>query len=130
MTDPSTATREEVTAAVGKWRELREERLAADKVAAELKKQENEVKQFIISALIAQKYEGIVLGQRITGLSEKEQPVVTERSVFEDFVLKEKALHLLQFRISAPAIREMQEAGIVIPGVGSEMLYDLFDRKA
>jgi uncharacterized protein YehS (DUF1456 family) len=128
--NPTTATREEVTANIVAWRAIREERLAADKVADALKKQENELKQFIISALLAQKYEGIVSAQRVTGVSTKEQPVVKDRTAFEKFVLKKKALHLFQFRISAPAICEMQDAGVVIPGVESEKLYDLFDRKA
>lgn len=130
MNDPTTATREEVTKAVGEWRRLREERLAADKIAEALKKEENVQKQFILSALIAQKYEGIVLDGRITGVSDKDQPVVKDRQAFEKFVLKKKALHLLQFRLSTAAVREMQEAGVDVPGVENETIHDLFDRKA
>lgn len=130
MIDPTVATREEVTAAVGEWRRLREERLAADKIAEALKKEENVQKQFILSALIAQKYEGIVLDGRITGVSDKDQPVVKDRQAFEEYILRNKALHLLQFRISTAAVRELKDNDISVPGVDFETIHDLFDRKA
>lgn len=130
MIDPTNATREQVTEVVAQWRQKKEERLAADKVADALKKEENALKEFLISAFIAQKYEGILCDGRVTGASPKEIDVVTDRQEFEKFLLKKKALHLLQFRISAPAIREMREAGVDVPGIGTEKVYDLFDRKA
>lgn len=130
MTTPETATREEITAKVIEWRNKRAERLAADKVAEALKKEESELKQFLISAMLKQKYEGLVVDGRITGASTKEQPVVTDRETLERYILDNRMLSLLQFRLSSATVKEMEAEGVSIPGVGKEPVYDLFDRKA
>ena len=43
-------------------------------------------------------------------------PQVTDRTAFENYVLKKKSLHLLQFRLSQKALQEEMELGNV-PGI-------------
>ena len=130
MSSERALTRAEIEAKVAEWRITREKRIHADKQANLLKEQETELKFRIIHEMNAQKFEGIVLDGRITGVKEKTQPVVEDRPALVDFIYNNKAIHLLQFRLSAPAVKELEESGIEVPGVGTETLYDLFDRQA
>lgn len=130
MIDPSTATRQDIEGWIVSWRAAREERLAADKVAAMLKSDETKLKELIIAAMVGQKYEGTVISGRMTKTVLKIAPVVDDRQQFEDYIYKNHALDLLQFRISAGAIKERKEAGEVIPGIGEVETYDLSDTKA
>ena len=127
---PEEASREEVTQAVLAWRLARSARLDADKVADKLKDEELRLKRFVISAMMSQKYEGIVAGERITGVSIKDQPVVTDREALSNYILENRLLGLLQFRLAGATVKEMEEAGVVVPGVGKEQVFDLFDRKS
>lgn len=112
------------------WRDKRDDRLAADKVAARLKEQEVAMKQWLIAVFQEQKFEGMVIDQRITGLSEREVHEVENREEFVNYLIENRALDMLQFRISDPAIFAREDAGIKIPGVAIRTVYDLFDRKA
>ena len=127
---PEEATREQVEFAVSEWRKVREERLAQEKIAKKLEESEKEYKQFLISALRCQNYEGVLRDGRVTGVVTKPVPVCEDRAAFEEFVLGSGSLQLLQFRLSTSAIAELQDDGVKIPGIGSLDTFDLFDRKA
>ena len=129
-TEPEAASREEVEQAVKVWRETRALRLEQEKVADETKKLETSAKDFIISAMIAQKWEGIVIGDRLTKVSTKTVPTVEDRQALCDYIIENKALDLLQFRLATGALKERAEAGVVVPGIGSVDVYDLSDKKA
>lgn len=130
LPNPAEATRDEINASVVEWRDQREKRLAAEKVAAKLKEREDELKNFLISAMTTQAYEGVVIGGRGTGVRTSEVPVCDDRAAFDQYVLETKDLSLLQFRLAAGAIAERIEAGITIPGIAYVDKYDLYDRKA
>jgi hypothetical protein len=130
LIDPTTATRQDIESWILAWRAKREERLEADKVAAELKSDETKLKELIVSAMVAQKYEGTVINGRMTRAVPKTTPVVDDRQQFEAYIYEHHALDLLQFRISTGAIKERKEAGEEIPGLGTMETYDLSDTKA
>ncbi len=127
---PIDATREQINAAVTEWREQREKRLAAEKVAAKLKEREDQLKEFLIAAMLEQKYEGTTVGGRNTGLRTTEVPICEDRAAFDQYVLDNRDLSLLQFRLATTAINERIEAGITLPGIAFIDKYDLYDRKA
>ena len=78
-TDPREAKREEVEAAIVEWRTTREARLAAEKVASKIKENEDMVKSWLLDVFIKQRYEGMVIDGRITGLTTRDVPVVGDR---------------------------------------------------
>lgn len=127
---PETAPREVVEECIVKWRDMREKRLEADREAAKLKKEEDFLKSFVLEAFRQQKFEGMLIGSRITGLSTKSVPVVEDKAAFMEYIRQTGELDLLQFRISNPAIEAREEDGQEIPGIGRMDIYDLFDRKA
>ena len=128
--DPQEATRDDVTQSVIKWRELRAKRLEVEKEAEKIKQQELAHKNFVIASMLAQRYEGIVEGGRVTGVNTKEVPTCADRAAFDKFVLETGSLDLLQFRLSTGAINDRFEKGIEVPGIEFIDTYDLYDRKA
>lgn len=129
-TDPMEATRAEIEGAVAQWRALRAERLAAEKVAAEIKTAETHYKDFIVAAMRDQHYEGIVKDGRMTYVRTGQTPIANNRQEFENYILEQRDLSLLQFRPAVGAIREQMDAGVVIPGIELIETYELGDRKA
>jgi hypothetical protein len=127
---PEEATRSQLEEAVTQWRNTREVRLAVEKEAALLKKEEDEIKNFIIAVSRAQKYEAVVIGGRMTSVTTKEQAICEDRPAFCKYILDNDALDLLQFRVSESAIKERVEAGIEVPGIGYIDVYQLSDKKA
>lgn len=112
------------------WRAKRVERLAKEKEAEILEKQEKEMKSWLIAVFQEQKFEGMVIDQRITGLSKREVHIVEDREAFIQYIYDNEAIDLLQFRISEGAINEREENNITVPGVDVAEIPDLFDRKA
>ena len=129
-TDPMEATRVEIEAAVAQWRALRAERLAAEKVAAEIKVAETHYKDFIVAAMRDQHYEGIVKDGRMTYVRTSQVPSATNRQEFEEYILEQRDLSLVQFRPAVGAIKERWEAGVSVPGIEMLDTYELGDRKA
>jgi hypothetical protein len=115
---------------IQQWRSTRAQRLEMDKQAKLMKRRELEIKSWLIEAFKEQLYEGIMIDQRITGLSKKEISIVEDRAAFINYIYENEAIDLLQFRISESAIKERQENGEDVPGVSESEVYDLFDRKA
>jgi len=124
------ATRKEIEQAVTMWRDVREKRLAAEKVAAKIKAHEAHLKEFIVSAMLSQAYEGTVVNERLTYVRVTPQPVAEDRQAFEDHIRKTGDLSLLQFRPAAGAIKEHIANGEIIPGITWVDVYDLGDKKA
>ncbi len=127
---PIDAPRSLVEQTIVAWRDQRERRLALDKVAAAALKEETELKEWLIAVFRGQKFEGMVIGGRITGVSPKEVQVVEDREAFINFIYENKAIDLLQFRASQSAIDERIAEGIEVPGTRVEEVYGLYDRKA
>lgn len=126
--DPAKADRKEVEKAILKWRDLREQRLAAEKVAKRLKDQEDQYKSFMLEAFRQQKLEGMLIGGRMTGLTTNQIPTVADHEKFKEHILATGHLELLQFRLAVGAINERTENGVDVPGIEYVDTYDVFDR--
>lgn len=129
-TSPNEATRQEIEQAVAEWRAVRAERIAAEKVAEQIKSKELELKDFIVAAMTSQRYEGIVKEGRMTYVRQSQVPMTSDRLSFENYILQTQDLSLLQFRPAVGAIRERLEAGVEVPGIVMVDTFDLGDRKA
>jgi len=127
--NPAEATREEVEQAIVAWRAKRDERLAQDKIAAKLKKEEEQFKSFILESFKQQKFEGMLIDGRTTGLTSKKIPSVCDKEKLVAYIRQTGELDLLQFRISNPAIEERTANEVEVPGIEYVDYYDLFDRK-
>lgn len=126
--EPEKASRKDVEKAILKWRELREDRLAADKVAAKLKAAEDLYKSFMLEAFKQQKLEGMLIGGRMTGLASKPVATVADKEKFLEYVKSTGDLDLLQFRLSTKAVDERTENEVKVPGIEYIDVYDVFDR--
>lgn len=127
---PDEAEREVVEKAIVMWRELRTERLEAERQARVLKNDEDKLKSFLIEAFKQQKLEGMIIDGRSTGLSTKTQPSVADKEAFLTYIRETGQLDLLQFRLATGAVQERWNNEVEVPGVEEIELYDLFDRKA
>lgn len=125
-----TVTKEELEVAIKKWRSKRAERRVVTKQEEALKKEETELKRFIIAAFEDEKYEGMVIDDRITALSFRDVGVVEDREAFVEYIYEHQALDLLQFRPNSAAILDRMDAGEEVPGTDVIQLSDLSDRKA
>lgn len=127
---PDEAEREVVEKAIVMWRELRTERLEADRQARVLKNDEDKLKSFLIEAFKQQKLEGMIIDGRSTGLSTKTQPSVADKEAFLAYIKETGQLDLLQFRLATGAVQERWNSEVEVPGIEEIELYDLFDRKS
>jgi hypothetical protein len=55
--------------------------------------------------------------------------VVQDKLAFVDYMIDQRALDMLQFRVCDSAIFLREDAGLVVPGVAKQTVYDLYDRK-
>src|SRR6187402_3526066 len=110
---PEEASRKLTEDVIKQWRDKRQERLAKDREAEILKKQETELKSWLIEVFKKQKYEGMMIDQRVTGLSTKEIRIVTDRESFIKFIYENEAIDLLQFRPVDSAIAAREEEGVI-----------------
>ena len=127
---PDEAEREVVEKAIVMWRELRTERLEAERQARVLKNDEDKLKSFLIECFKQQKLEGMLIDGRSTGLSTKTQPSVADKEAFLAYIKETGQLDLLQFRLATGAVQERWNNEVEVPGVEEIELYDLFDRKS
>ena len=128
---PQEADRTTTEDIIREWRRAREVRLAEQKIVDQLEKEEKVYKAWLIEVFQSQKYEGMVVDGRITGVADpKEIPVAEDRQAFQAYILETGQLDLLEFRISKSAVEERKNQGVEIPGLGFIETYNLYDRKA
>lgn len=96
--------------------EKRSARLAADKVAAALKDEEQALIEHIINNLPKDSGGAIGKAYKVTVVT-KEKPQVKDWPLFYAYVLKNKAFDLLQRRLSDTAIAERIADKRKVPGV-------------
>ena len=96
---------------------LRAER---DAFAATLREAEDRVSTMqaeVLNSLIDAGVESIRTGNATVSVKRTTVPTVEDWPAFDAYVLKHKALDLLQRRVTVSAWRERVEAGKVVPGV-------------
>lgn len=130
MTDPQDATRTEVEQTIVQWRETRAQRLEAQRIVDAMQKEESALKSWLIAVFQAQAFEGMVINQRITGLSTREVHTTVDKTALVDYIYENEAIDLLQFRLSETAIVAREAEGVEVPGLEIVEAFDLFDRKA
>lgn len=130
FSDPAEAKRDEVEAAITAWRDKRAERLELDRQAQVKKKEEDQLYGFLVEVFKQQKLEGMLIEGRVTGLGSKKVSIVEDKEALMAHIRATGELELLQFRLSEPAVKEREENGESVPGVGKMEVYSLFDRKS
>lgn len=98
------------------YHRIREERLAADKVAATLASQESSLKSQIISALLASGTTAVG-GQRVV-LNLKSDPkyIAQDWSQIWEYIFERREIDLLEKRLLQTAFKQRAQDGIYIPG--------------
>lgn len=129
-TQVTEAQRGQVEAVITAWREQRAKRLEENRIMEASKKKELALSSWLLEVFKQQKFEGMLIGGRITGLAEKEVPMVDDKKAFMDHIKATGELELLQFRLSTGAVDERHDNGVEVPGIKYEKVYDLFDRKS
>lgn len=98
--------------------ETREARLALQKQIDMLAAREKEIKDYLIDTLPKSDASGISGVKARVTIVVKEQPTVTDKQAFWDYINDHEAYELAQvLRPSAPAIKERWENGEEIPGI-------------
>lgn len=115
----------ELTILVDDFTAAKTERLAADKVAAQLKSTEVQLKERIIAELISN--ESRMCGghtHRVT-LQTKSKPQAVDWPAIHEYMVSHDAMDLQQRRLHASAIEDRLEQGEEIPGIEFIQVNDL-----
>ena len=96
----------------------RQARLELDKKVEELKRREAMLLEHLIDSLPVSDATGVAGRIARATVVTKEEPQVENWDDFYGYVHKNKAYHLLQRRISGPAIKELWENRKIVKGVG------------
>lgn len=97
---------------------IRDERKALDKQSDDLKAQYDELQTQLIAQLKAQGLDRGATSDYSATISTAENFSVIDWDKFMAYVAKNKAFHLVQRRVSAPAVREVgQLKGAIPPGL-------------
>lgn len=124
------ATREQAESVIKAWRDKRAVRLEANRIMEDLKKEEIAMSSWLLEVFKQQKFEGMLIGGRITGLTEKEVAAVSDKEALMEYIRKTGELDLLQFRLSTSAVDERKENDVLVPGTEYIIVHELFDRKS
>lgn len=115
---------------VNTYLEVRDKRLAADKVAADLKSQETDLKTQIIHKMQDRHLTALGGNKGITTLTIKKKPQAQDWTLVYEFIRERNAFHLLHKRLTEEAVKEYWNEEIPIPGVIEVDVYDLTISKA
>lgn len=127
--DVTSATREDTESVIQAWREQRAHRLELNRVMEAAKAEESQLASWLLEVFRQQKFEGMLIGGRITGLSTREVATVEDKEAFLNHIRATGELELLQFRLATGAIDERRDNGVEVPGTRYVDTYELFDRK-
>ena len=108
---------EELGAMIDEYVERREERLLADKVAANLKLEENHLKDGIMEEFHRCDVHMVGGTVKKVTMRTKAKPMVNDWMALQDYVKETGQVALYQKRLSEATANEMIESGVEIPGV-------------
>ena len=129
MYTPETITRAELDQVVKDWRAARAERSDLQKMVDKAKELEDQLKTLIIDAIQAQGFEGVVVDNRITQVTEKKILTIENAQELEKFIFDNHALDILTLRVSKEAVEARRAEGIEVPGLGEITQYNISDKK-
>lgn len=107
----------ELAALVDEYDAARDTRLAADREAESLKKDETALADRIVAELNSQGVRYAAGTVKRVKLTPQSKPKAEDWPLFYLYMKEEGAFDLLQKRLSEAAIKERTEDGIVIPGI-------------
>lgn len=117
----------ELSALADKYWNTRQERLAADKVAAELKTLESKCEAQLIAEMREQQLTAVG-GQRVRltiPTTPDYVPTVEDWGVFYEHILETKDFSLLEKRVGKAAVKERWGQDEIVPGVTKFPVYKL-----
>jgi hypothetical protein len=103
----------------------RQERLAIERQAEEVKEREMELKAQLMELLVNSGANGVAGSTHRVTLRTKLSPQVTDWSQLYAYIRENDAFDLLQRRLSAPAFAERKAVAEVVPGVAEIEITDL-----
>lgn len=103
----------------------RAQRLQLDRQVAELKEQEEKLKEFIIGHFRLSGTTALGGQAGLVKLQKKDEPDVLNWEELYGYIKQNDAWELLHKRIGSTAVKERWEAGEIIPGVGHKDVYNL-----
>jgi hypothetical protein len=112
------------------WRQARATRLAKQKEVEELEKIEKGLKDKVITLLKKSASKAVSDGTRMFKLVPGKEAVVEDWPALYQHIKKTGEFELLQRRVSATAVQERWESGIIVPGVSSIPVDKLSDTQA
>lgn len=115
----------ELAVIVDQYAKKREERLLADKVASNLKAEEEKFKGQIIAALIEGNSTTAGGKSAKVNMHKKDKPVAKEWPLLYSYIRANDAFDLLHKRLTEEAFNARKEEGIIIPGVDWFPVYSL-----
>lgn len=104
---------------------IREQRLAADRLAEQLKETEEDLKRTIIAKFQEQGLKALGGSNGLVKMTELDEPKAENWELIYDYVAEHQAWHLLHKRITTTAIKELWDDGKTVPGVGHQKVYKL-----
>ena len=107
----------ELSALVDEYDSLRNERLAADKVAALLKKRESAVAERLIEEMCAQDTFFCASKSRRVKMTPISKPKAVDWGIIYAYMKENDAMDLVQRRLHETAINDRIEEGEEIPGI-------------
>lgn len=111
--------------AADEWWAVKQARLEADKVSANLKARENLLQAAIIEQCRLQEISGVGGKTIRVGLEKDDQPTVKDWPKFYEYILQTKDFSLLEKRPGKAAVKERWEDGVQVPGVEAFPVYKL-----
>lgn len=106
-------------------KEVQAVRLAMEKEAAEVKKRETEIKEYIIANLSKSDDTGAAGKKYRAQIKTKRKPRVEDWPSFHEFIRVNNRMDLLQKRIADKAVMEMHENGELPPGLDTMLVPEI-----
>jgi hypothetical protein len=115
----------ELGTVVDRYHEARGARLSAENLAANLKREENTLKEQIIRVLMESKTTSFGGKKATVKLQEKTKPQVQNWELLYDHIYATHGFDLLQRRLTETAVKARWDDKVEIPGVIAYPIFDL-----
>jgi hypothetical protein len=104
---------------------IREQRLAADRLSAQLTEAETDLKRTIIAKFQDQGVKALGGQLGLVKMTELDEPKAENWELIYDYIERNQAFHLLHKRLTTLAVKELWDDGKTVPGVGHEKIFKL-----
>ncbi len=109
---------ESLGAVADQMKKVKDLRIAMQKEVDEVEKREKELRDHLINEMDADS-EGAVGKRYVAAIKTEEVPIVEDWDDFNDYMLDEDRVDLLQKRLSVKAIKELLDDGVKVPGINT-----------